>query len=215
MWGGWDGPPPPVFTGQDLEEGEFAAPTRWLSDPAPPSSRGQDLDARTTGERDGRFANKPLPDGCQTGGRDGSPHPRGQRRERDGRFANKPLPDGCQTGGRDGSPHPRGQRGERDGRFANKPPYQMAVRRVVGMGPRIREDNGGERDGRFANSPYQMVVRRVGGMGPRPPSSRGQDLDARTTGGGAGRAVRQKPLPDGCQTGGRDGSLCSVHPPHF
>ena len=63
----------------------------------------------------------------------------------------------------------------------------------------------GERDGRFANSPYQMVVRRVGGMGSRPPSSRGQDLDARTT-GGAGRAVREQPLPDGCQTGGRDGS---------
>ena len=55
--------------------------------PRPPSSRGQDLDARTTGGS-GRFANKPLPDGCQTGRRDGSPPPvftgAGSRREDNG-----------------------------------------------------------------------------------------------------------------------------------
>ncbi len=73
--------------GEEWEgEGERAvreqAPTRWLSDgwegwvPAPPSSRGQDLDARTTGGGAGGSRTKPLPDGCQTGGRDGSPPPR-------------------------------------------------------------------------------------------------------------------------------------------
>ena len=67
-----------------------------------------------------------------------------------------------------------------------------------------RGQREGRGSGRFANSPYELSVSRVGGMGPRPPSSRGQDLDARTT-GGAGRAVREPPLPDGCQTGGRDG----------
>ena len=104
--------------------------------------------------------------------------------------------------------------GERDGRFANSP-YQMVVRRVGRMGPRLRGNNGGSGTGGSRTSPYQMVVRRVVGMGPRPPSSRGQDLDARTTGGSGTGGSRTSPLPDGCQTGGRDGSLCSVHPPHF
>ena len=62
--GGRDGSPPPVFTGA--------------------GSRRED----NGGERDGRFANKPLPDGCQTGGRDGSPPPvftgAGSRREDNG-----------------------------------------------------------------------------------------------------------------------------------
>ena len=81
---------------------------------------------------------QPLPDGCQTGGRDGSPPPvftgAGSRREdkrvsrrgsgRGARFreqASLRYQNGCGTGGRDGSP----------------PPV------FTGAGSR-REDNGGE-----------------------------------------------------------------------
>ena len=97
----------------------------------------------------------------------------------------------------------------------------------TGAGSR-REDNGGERDGRFANSPYQMVVRRVVGMGPasagttegagravreQAPTRWLSDgwegwvpASARTTGGRGSGRFANKPLPDGCQTGRRDGS---------
>ena len=83
-------------TGVGGEEGRFAAPTRWLSDgwegwvPAPRLHGGRISIREDNGGvvRDGRFANKPLPDGCQTGGRDGSPPPvftgAGSRREDNG-----------------------------------------------------------------------------------------------------------------------------------
>ena len=56
---GWDGmgPRPPCFTGRRI-------------------STRVSLPAASVGTGGSRI--KPLPDGCQTGGRDGSPHPRGQ-----------------------------------------------------------------------------------------------------------------------------------------
>ena len=84
--------------------------------PRPPSSRGQDLDARTTGGGAGRAVREQAPTRWLSDGSQGwVPAPRlhggristrGQRGERDGRFANKPLRVVCQPGGRDGFPPP-------------------------------------------------------------------------------------------------------------
>ena len=182
---GWEGWVPAPFTGAGSRrednggerDGRFAnSPYQMVvrrvggMGPRPPSSRGQDLDARTTGGG-GRAVREQAPTRWLSDGSQGwVPAPR-------------------LHGGRIST---RGQRGEGDGRFANSP-YQMVVRRVGGMGPRPPSSRGQDLDARTTGgrgtggsrtSPYQMVVRRVGGMGPRPPSSRGQDLDARTTGGG-------------------------------
>ena len=205
-----------------LEGRDSATPLRCAPNDMWGGGSGMGPAPRPRGQRGGAAGravrNKPLPDGCQTGGRDGSPPPV---------FTGA----GSRRGGGRGS-----------GRFANTPTRWLSDG-WEGWVPAPRLHGGG-----FANSPYQMVVRRVAGMGPRPPSSRGQDLDARTTGGGgAGRAVREqaptrwlsdgwegwvpaprlhggristrgqregerdgrfanKPLPDGCQTGRRDGS---------
>ena len=137
--------------------------------------------------KEGGFANPPLPGWLSEGMRDGSPHPRGQRR----------------GGGAMGEAR---RDGGGNGRFANRP-YQMVVRGNEGWVPAsarttegrgsdgegerwVREDNGGEgerwvearRDGggngRFANRPYQMVVRGNEGWVPasaRTTEGRGSD----------------------------------------
>ena len=153
--GGRDGSPPPVFTGAgsrredngggagirvggrgsvlggEIPRLRFAAlrmtcggeEVGWV--PAPRLHGGR---ISTRGQRGGAgraVREQPLPDGCQTGGRDGSPPPvftgAGSRREDNG--------------------------GERGGRFANSP-YQMVVRRVGGMGPRPPSSRGQDLDAR-------------------------------------------------------------------
>ena len=96
--------------------------------PRPPSSRGQDLDARTTGGG-GR---PPL-----QRGRDGSDVGRGMTSDGNGRFANRPYEGQVRGGGRDGSEIPR-LRCAAFGMTCGK----------GGMGPRMREDKGrGSGDG--------------------------------------------------------------------
>ena len=192
--------------------------------------------ARTTGGAGRAVREQPLPDGCQTGRRDGSPHPREQRggsgtggsrtspyqmvvrrvggmgpriREDNGGSGTGCSPKAPTRWLSDGwegwVPASARTTGGADGLFAKSPTRWLSD----GWEERVPASarTTGERDGLFAKSPYQMVVRRVAGMGPRIREDNG--------GGSGNGAVRQKPLPDGCQTGGRDGSLCSVHPPHF
>ena len=175
------------------------------------------------GERDGRFANSPYQMVVRRVGGMGSPPPRGQRGERDGRFANKPLPDGCQTGRRDGSPPPvftgAGSRREDNGGSgtdgSRTAPTRWLSDGSQGWVPASAGTTGGSGTGGSRTSPYQMVVRRVVGMGPRIREDNGGRISTRGQRGERDGRFANKPLPDGCQTGGRDGSLCSVHPPHF
>ena len=90
----WGGVPVPVFTGGRL----FAGTTERGMGPRPPSSRGQDLDARTTRGRAARFLGSVAALGmiCGSGERrDGFPSPfsRGQALRGN-------------NGGRDGFPPP-------------------------------------------------------------------------------------------------------------
>ena len=105
--------------------------------PRPPSSRGQDLDARTTGG--GRAVREqPLPDVVRRVGGMGPRPPSSRGQDLDARTTGgegertvreQPLRVVCQPGGRDGSPPPvftgAGSRREDNGgggRFANKAP---------------------------------------------------------------------------------------------
>ena len=171
----------------------------------------------TCGGGSGRFANKPLPDGCQTGRRDGSPPPvftgAGSRREDNGgegerAVREQPLPDGCQTGGRDGSPPPvftgAGSRREDNGRGGGADGSRTAPTRWLSDGwegwvpaPRLhggristRGQRGGERDGRFANkAPTRWLSDGWEGWVPAPRLHEGRISTRGQRGGGAGVRV--------------------------